>query len=477
MQSRRRFLGGLAAAPALLRAAPTRPNVLLLTVDDMNWDAPGVFGNRIPGITPHIDRLAGQGIRFLRAHNTVAVCQPNRSVLMTGRYPHRNGAEGFQPIRPDVPTLQERLRQAGYRNGILAKTEHLAPPEKFCWDTLVRGAELGQGRDPSLYHQHATRFFQQAKAAGRPFFLMANSQDPHRPFAGSEQERASAARRGRREAPPKPVRRRIEPAEVSVPGFLPDLPEVRLEVAEYYTSVHRADQTVGAVLAALDESGLAPNTLVLFLSDNGMAFPFAKANCYYNSTRTPWIVRWPGKVRPGTIDARHFLSTIDFLPTVLDACGLPPMEGIDGTSFTPLLAGRRQPRERLVTVFHETSARRRYEMRSVLEGRFGYIFNAWAGGGTQYKNESQNGRTFRALERAAATDPAIAARVRHFEYRVPEELYDYQADPNALRNLIADPAYRTETAHLRQALRDWMKRTADPLQAVFQAGTAATRAT
>lgn len=452
---RRRDFLAACALPGL--AANRPPNFLLITADDMNYDAPGVYGCKIRDITPNIDRLAAQGMRFTRAHVTVAVCQPSRSVLMTGRYPHRNGAEGFQPIRDDVPTLQEQLRAAGYLNGIMAKNPHLTPRSKFCWDFYVTPDQLGQGRIPSLYYQHAKDFFEKAKGAGKPFSLMANSQDPHRPFAGSEQESKQGMR--------VPYSRKIEPAEVEVPGFLPDLPEIRREIAQYYTSVHRCDEAVGQVLRALADSGFEDHTLVMFLSDNGMAFPFAKTNCYPNSTRTPWIVRWPGRIKQGSVDREQFISGIDFMPTILEAAGLTQVPGMDGRSFLPLLRGQRQAgRDRVFTVFHETSARKRYEMRCVQQERYGYIFNAWPDGKTVFRNESQNGLTFRAMQEAARSDPKIAERVKLFLYRVPEEFYDFEADPDALHNLIGDPRYKPEVERLRKLLREHLARTGDPLR-------------
>ncbi len=466
--TRRSFLVQAAGAAALARGAPAAPlNVLLITADDMNYSSPGAFGCRIRDITPNIDRLASQGLRFERSHVTVAVCQPSRSVLMTGRYPHRNGAEGFQPIRTDVPTLQERLHEAGYFQGILAKNSHLAPRAKFHWDVYITPDQLGQGRDPALYHRHSKEFFAAAKAARRPFFLMANSQDPHRPFAGSQQELKNFERH-------LPFSRKIEPSEVAVPGFLPDLPNVRKEVAEYFTSVRRCDESVGSVLRALDESGLAENTLVMFLSDNGMSFPFSKTNCYLTSTRTPWIVRWPGRTKPGAVDSRHFISGIDYTPTILEAVGLKPLEGLDGRSFLPLLGGAAQPeRDHVVTVFHETSARQRYEMRCIQNGRFGYIFNAWSNGQRIFRNESQNGLSFAAMREAAASDPGIAERVKLFLYRVPEEFYDFAADPDALRNLIGEASYQPEIGRMRRRLREWMERTGDPQLEAYRAASAA----
>ena len=452
------MLAGLAAVPLDgLLAAGAPPNILLITADDMNWDAPNCFGGQVPGLTPHIDRLAAGGMRFERAHVTVAVCQPSRSVLMTGRYPHRNGAEGFNPIRTDVTTLQECLRQAGYLNGIMAKTPHLAPREKFCWDFFVPAEELVYGRDPESYGRRSAEFLARAKAARQPFFLMANSQDPHRPFAGSDQEMKSFGRH-------LSVRRTIRPEQAAVPRFLPDIPDVRKEVAQYLTCCFRCDEIVGAVLRSLTESGLEANTLVMFLSDNGMSFPFSKTNCYLNSTRTPWIARWPGRVKPGSVNARHFVSGIDYMPTILDAIGRPAVPGMDGSSFVPLLGGAApETRHEVFTVFHETSAKQRYEMRALQDRRYAYIFNPWSDGKRIFRNESQSGLTFAAMRAAAEKDPAIAERVRLFLYRTREELYDLEADPAALKNLAGDPLMRPVLERMRARMTAWMREKQDPV--------------
>ncbi len=478
------------AAPAAVAGA--RLNVLLITADDLQYDSLGVTGCKLPGITPNLDRLASQGMRFERAHVTVAVCQPCRSVLMTGRYPFHNGARGFEPIRRDVPTLGESLRAAGYFNGIFAKVGHLEPIEKYCWDVVVDSGELGSGRDPARYYRHTKEFLEKARSAVKPFFLMANSQDPHRPFAldaprppaadrsprdlreaggvsrvaGSDAEpRANAKQREVQRAASAHVRRTFLAQEVEVPCFLPDLPEVRRELASYYTSVHRCDETVGEILRALDESGLGDSTLVMFLSDNGMPFPFAKTNCYPFSTRTPWIVRWPGKVKAGAVDGVHYISGIDFLPTVLDAVQVAPPAGVDGRSFLPLLRGEEQEgRDQVLTTFHQTSGRRDFEMRAVQNRRFAYIYNAWSDGKTVFTSESTGSASFKGMQRAAQTHPAVAARVRHLSYRVPEELYDLAIDPCCQRNVADLPEYRNELQKMREKMADAMRRTGDPLR-------------
>ena len=432
-------------------------NVLFITVDDMNFDSVGTFGCPIPNITPNIDRLAAEGMKFERGHVTIAICQPTRAVWMTGRYPHRSGALGFNRINAGVPTLLEAMHDHGYLTGIMAKVPHVVPSRGKAWDVVVDASKLKNGRSPQLYYEHSQAFFAQAVKQKQPFFLMANAQDPHRPFAGTD------GGGKKKQAEVAEVSRTISPQEAIIPAFLPDLPDVRKELAQYFTSVHRADEVVGSLLKALQESGLADRTLVMFMSDHGMPLPFAKTNVYYQSTRTPWIVRWPGVVKPGSVDAQHFVSGIDFAPTVLEAVGLPPLEGTDGRSFLPVLKGQAQAgRDQVFTSINTTAGSAAFPMRSVQDAQFGYIFNAWSDGKTIFKNESQSGLTMKALRAAASTDPAIAARVQHFIYRTPEEFYDYSRDPSALKNLAADPQHRENLVRYRRTLLAQMKATADP---------------
>lgn len=462
-------------------ATDARTNILLITVDDLNWDSLGVTGSPVRDISPNVDRLAREGVRFSRAHVTVAICQPSRNVLMTGRYPQNTGAMGFEEIRRDVPTLVEALARGGYYTGLMAKTGHVVPSRAAAWREIVTARELKNGRSAELYRERTQSFLANARASGQPFFLMLNAQDPHRPFAGSQQEDNFKARdAGSPNAqygggfPPAP--RPYAPSEIAVPGFLADLPAVRRELAQYYTSVKRADDTTGAALRALDESGLRDRTLVIWLSDNGAALPFAKANAWLNSTRTPLIVRWPGVVAPGRVDDRHLLGGVDLAPTILEAAGVPTLTGTEGRSFVPLLRGQRQSgRDYVFTQIDEVNSGRSYPMRAVTGRRYGYIFNAWADGTTELRIESMLGLTFPAMQQAAAHERDVAARVRHFLYRTKEELYDYANDPNALRNLVDDPRYRDTAETHRQVLLRHLKASGDPQLDAFSRFISATR--
>jgi N-sulfoglucosamine sulfohydrolase len=441
-------------------------NVILITADDLNYDSIGAYGCKVPGITPHIDKLARGGMKFNNAYVNIAVCQPSRQSIMTGRYPHRNGAEGFDPIDDDVPTLQESLRATHYLNGILGKEVHLQPMHRYCWDYKATQGDLasgaGIGRSPESYYQHSKAFFDMAKAGKKPFFLMANIHDPHRPFVGSAQEKAAWGH-------DLPVStRQFKAGEVPVQAFLADVPDIRKEVAQYYASVYRCDQSVGAILKALKESGVEGNTMVMFISDNGMAVPFAKANCYLNSNKTPWIVKWPGKVKPGSVDSEHLISGIDYMPTILDAIGIEQVKGMDGFSFLPLLHGEKQiGRDYAFTEFHKTYARRVYPMRCIHSKDFGYIVNFWAGKTKGMRMDSTSGLSFKAMQEAGKSNPEIAARVALFEFRVLEEFYDFKNDPNGLHNLIADPQYQTQIETMRSALKKQMAQSGDPALETF----------
>ena len=458
-------------------------HLLLITVDDMNFDSVGVYGCKVPQTTPNIDRLASEGMRFAHGHVTIAICQPTRAVWMTGRYPHNSGAFGFDKIKPGIPTLPETLKQHGYTTGILGKTEHVIPSRTKAFDYARGRYEMSNGRSAEAYAKFTGEFLAKAKAAKKPFFLMVNAHDPHRPYdslvpADRRQKPAASSpsnlprnkKRLKRRGPFPAPSRIYRPDEIVVPGFLPDLPEVRREIAQYFSSVRRADDVVGAVLQVLKEAGFEKNTLVMFKSDHGIAAPFAKTNVWRHSTQTPWIVRWPGVVRAGSVDTDHMVAGVDLAPTLLAAASVPSMKGMDGRSFLPVLRGQPQDgRDLVFTHINTIASKRRYTMRSVQDKQFGYIWNGWSDGKTFFKNESKSGLTYKAMVAAAKNNPTIAARVKHFDYRVPEELYDYENDLDARRNLAGKADQKARLQRMRAALRKHMTETNDPQHEAFEA--------
>jgi N-sulfoglucosamine sulfohydrolase len=314
--------------------------------------------------------------------------------------------------------------------------------------------DLGQGRDPQKYASYFRAFVRECKKQGTPFYFMANSHDPHRPFHDSPQD---IERRRDGKAYPLPSRI-FKAGEIKVPGFLPDLPGVREEMAQYCSSARRCDDTFGAVMKVLEDEGLAGNTLVVFLSDNGMSAPFSKTNAYNNSTRTPLIARLPGVTKAGSKDGGHFVSGIDFMPTVLEACGFPVPASVNGRSYLPLLRGEKQEgRERVFTQIYETSNRSRYPMFAVQDAKHILIYNPWADGKYEFRAESLGGLFFASMQEAARTDSYTRDRVALAQYRVPLELYDLEKDPDAHANQAKNPRYAGVLKEMSDHLKDWMR--------------------
>jgi N-sulfoglucosamine sulfohydrolase len=230
---------------------------------------------------------------------------------------------------------------------------------------------------------------------------------------------------------------------------------------------------VGGILDELAEAQLVEDTIVIFLSDNGMPFPGAKFNCYPDSVRTPLIIRYPGKVKKALIDREHMISAVDLQPTILEAVGLLATRS-DGCSFLPLLSGQTQPNRDCVFVqFYHIHGNDALPMRSVLTKESAYIFNPWSDGERRFGRLDEP--TFQAMQQAAKTDSEMAARVRHLEFRTVEEFYDLHADPSSLVNLLGvgrgekllTDANKNKLDDLRARLRVWMVRVGEPALHAF----------
>lgn len=454
----------LALFTAVLPAAGAEKlNLLFLTTDDMSCDSVGAWGCKLADTTPNLDRLAARALRFNHAFVQVGNCMPSRNVMGSGRYPHNNRVEGFYQIKdPDYPMLADLMKAGGWFTGIRGKVPHATPYSPYPgWDAVLDTLPDGSTahiKDPKSYHASVKDGVARAKAAGKPFFLNINISDPHKPFYNEKGK-----------GDPFVPSRVFTADEVPVPGFLFDDPEVRAELALYYSSVRRGDDCVGEVLRALEEAGELERTVILFLSDHGMPLPFAKTQLYYHSTRTPMMVVWPGVTRPGAVDDEHLVSAVDLLPTLLDVFALPHPDGMDGRSFAPVLRGEKQDgREYVVTEYNENSGANRSPMRSIVTKEHAYLFNPWSNGERVMRTATQGTITYRRMKELAKTDPQIAARLDLIDHRVPEELYHYAYDPDALSNLFGKPEVAEVQNRLIGALEDWMVRTRDPLLDVFR---------
>lgn len=449
----------------------TPPNVVVFTVDDMDYTTLNINGCPVPGLTPNMDRLAREGILFDLAHVPNAVCQPSRQSMMTGLHPHRYGACGFEPVPPGVPNLSELLMSNGWYTASFNKGRDY---QSFKWNTFVDGYGVeGFGRDAGLFVGSAKKAIVEASAQKKPFFLNIATSDPHRPLAGSDQEKAKLAQEQKNWPKARAyfpdVVRTYTPQEAWVPPYLPDLPEIRKEWAQYYTSVHRADQTLGRILDLLQSEGLESTTMVIFYSDNGASFPTSKQNCYPYSTRTPLIIRWPAVIKAGCRDRQHLVTTMDLMPTVLDAANISLPARLDGRSLLSLFKGETQSgRDHVFTTQNYIlPGVQVYPMRALQTRDYCYIFNAWSDGQTCFNGECHEGLSFAAIQKAAVSNSQMAKRLKQILYRVPEELYDLRCDPWCLTNRVNDSGVAEILTELKQRMESEMRQSQDPLLEKF----------
>lgn len=428
-------------------------NILLLVADDLGR-LTGCYGEEAIA-TPNIDRLAAEGTRFDMAFTSTASCSASRSVIYTGLHTHETGQYGLHHDHhhfmtfDHVETAPALFNRAGYRTGIIGKV-HVGPSGVYPW--TVR--EESGSRDVAWVAERAGAFFHWAGADGRPFFLTVGFVDPHRDMTRSGF--------GNDAAYPKIEDRVFAPSEVSVPPFLPDLPEVRLELAEYYRSVYRLDQGVGLVLDALEQAGLADDTLVCFLSDNGAPFLNSKTTLYDAGVHLPLLMRRPGG-RHGIANP-NLVSFIDILPTFLDWAGREAVPGPRrGRSLLPIME-ETQPLPDWQRVFgshtfHEIT--NYWPTRFLRTPRYKYHRNvAWQldfpFSGDLYGSLSWDGIRNR--------EPVLIGQrpLKDYVRRPPEELYDLDADPAEVRNLASEPVYQERLRECRAAMEQWQRETDDP---------------
>lgn len=463
------FLARLFAVMAMLLGAtlalsadssPRPPNVLIVTVDDMNWNSVGAFGAPIEDITPHIDALARAGRRYERAYVAASNCSPSRVALQTGLTPQQSGATGFFFIDDaDTPTIATALRRAGYVTGVIGKPVD-GNPSPFghrYWD-VEENFGAARKYSAAAIGEAAARFFDTTSRTQKPFYLVVNIADPHKPNFND----AAAAASGADAFAPSRI---IAEDEVTVPAFLPDLPGIRADVRNYQNSVKRADDTVGAIMTALAASGLEDDTLVIFLSDHGAPLPFAKSSVYDNSLRTPLVMRWPGRIVPGSVE-QGIVAAVDLMPTVLDAAGIAMPEGRDYTG-TSLLREDRPHRPYAFGSFDENARGYPVPMRGTIGRDWAYVFNAWSGGDHALRNDDMNHASFKQMVRHAPTNPAVKARLDHYLSPPVEELCHLAVDPDCLVNLAGDPAHAGVLEAMRAVTRAQMSRTGDYLLEAF----------
>ena len=413
-----------------------RPNIVVILSDDHGIEDSGCYGNAVVQ-TPNIDRLATEGLRFTRAFTATAMCAPSRSMFYTGLFPHRNGAHpNHSSIRPGVKTLPQYMGELGYKTALAGKT-HINPRASFPFEYI----KLDEVDDYV------------SRVRSEPFCLVIATHDPHGPYKRAKPGEG------------------YDPAKVKLPPYLVDTPETRKVMADYYNSVAALDEQVGEHLAVIDKYGLRENTLFIYTSDHGTGFPFAKWTVYDAGLNVPFIVRWPGHTKAGSAtDA--MISFVDALPTFIEAAAGAPPEDLDGRSFLAVLDGHQRDHRECIFGTHTTKgiiSGSEYPCRAIRTKTHKYIRNLNPDGTFTnvvthgHDNDEANAaRYWKSWVRLGDSDTFAAERVKMYQQRPAQELYDLRTDPYELSNLAGDPAHEELIKDLSARLKEWMTQQGDP---------------
>lgn len=417
-------------------ATPPRPNILWITCEDISPNL-GCYGDAY-AVTPNLDRLATQGVRFTHAFAPIGVCAPSRSSLILGTYAPSVGSQHMRckgTLPSYVKCFPEYLRQAGYHCSNNVKTDYNFDVPKAAWD------------------ENSAKAHWRTRKPGQPFFSVFNFTQCHE----SQIRIGEAAHQKRIQSfAPGAVH---DPAKAPLPPYHPDTPEVRRDWARYADSITAMDREVGRVLAELEADGLADNTIVVYFSDHGAGMPRSKRWLYDSSLRVPMIARFPERWKslapgaPGSTSDR-LVTFVDFGPTMLSLAGVPVPAHMQGRPFL----GAAAPAREYVHGFRDRMDERTDLLRTVRDRKWRYIRNfrpdvTWAQH-IGYMYEMPTMKVWQRLHDEGKLDPV---QDRFFSATKPvEELYDTEADPWEIKNLAADPAQRVTLERLRSELRRWM---------------------
>lgn len=446
------MLGVISDAPL---QADDRPNILFAFADDWGWPHAGAYGAPVVK-TPTFDRLAREGALFNHAYVSSPSCTPSRGALLTGKHFWRlEGAGNLWSVFPDkFATYPELLGKAGY----------FASTRSKAWGpgrTETKGRQLtgtSRGVDP-------VRNLLKNRPKGKPFCHWLGTSDPHRGYAKGSGEKSG-----------------MDLSKIKLFAHFPNSAEVRGDVADYYFEVQRFDKLVGDSIAALEEAGELDNTIIVMSGDHGMPFPRCKSNNYDSGARVPLVIRWPKKIKAGTV-VNDFVSLVDLAPTLLDAAGLAVPEDMSGSSLLPLLGGKDtidrsyvlHGKERHVPG-QEAPDMGGYPTRAIRTHDFLYLHNfrpnRWPSGTPNYEKAAIPGAWLADCDNGPTKSYMVDHRNKDanherlynlsFGKRPADELYDLKKDPDQLVNVASDPAYADTVKELKQKLFAELKASGDP---------------
>ncbi|TWU49145.1 sulfatase family protein [Rubripirellula reticaptiva] len=422
-------------------ADSAKPNIVFMIADDCTFRDLGCYGGQAH--TPNIDALADQGMRFTRCFQSAPMCSPTRHNIYTGLFPVTSGAyPNHTFVENETRCVSQYMKELGYRVAHSGKS-HVSPTAVFDWEEIP-----GSG-NPEF--DKVDMFIGDCAQAKQPFCLLLCSNEPHTPWNKGDASR-------------------YPPSDIKLPPYFVDTDQTRASMSKYLAEITYYDDQVGQAVGLIDKHGLADDTLLVVVSEQGSSFPFAKWTCYDNGLQSGMIARWPGHIEAGAVNPA-MVEYIDLLPTFIEAAGGTPDESLQGQSLLAVLAGKQSHKQHvfgIMTTRGINSGSDHFGIRSVRSDKFKYIWNLTPN--EQFKNACTESPEFKSwIVQAKAGDQDAAAKVRRYQYRPEVELYDVVSDPLELHNIAGDPQYDEIKENLKRKLDDWMDRCGDEGQATEMA--------
>lgn len=419
---------------SVIAAAESKPNFLFIIADDCTFRDIGCYGGQAH--TPNIDRLASEGMKFSQCFQSAPMCSPTRHNIYTGLYPVKSGAyPNHTFVQDGTKSVVHYLKPLGYRVALSGK-RHISPQNAFPFEYS------GKDNNPDL--EAIDTLLSECNESETPFCLFACSNEPHSPWNKGDASR-------------------YDPAKVKLPPYFVDTADTRDDMSKYLAEITYYDWQVGECLKLLDKHGVAENTMVVVVSEQGSSFPFGKWTCYDTGLQSACLVRWPGKIKPGSV-SDALIEYIDILPTFVDAAGGKPVAALQGKSLVPVLSGETNRHKDFV--FGEMTTRGiingspYFGIRSVRSDKFKYIVNFTPD--VRFTNACTKSEAFRSWEqKAEAGDADAADKVRRYYHRPAEELYAISEDTYEWTNLAGDPKFADVKSELKVQLDAWMSAQGD----------------
>ena len=435
--------GGVAVSAFAKDNADNRPNIVLMLADD--WGFPHARSYGATGVDSRaLDRIAAEGMLFTRAYSAAPHSSPSRASILTGQHPHRlkDGCNLNCYFPADLTVYPDVLEEAGYDTVYWGKGWGPGVWNQTGWEHNPAGREV----------KDIVKYIEQDAPADKPICVWMGSRRPHRPY-----KQGSGEAHG------------FNPDSVTLIPYLPDAPDVRTDVADYYYNIQLFQDECEEVMEALRKTGRLDNTLLIITGDNGDSFPRAKSNLYDLGCHVPFAVRWPGVIKPGSV-CDGFVSLMDLTATFYEAAGVKPKEKMDSRSLIPVFKGDYTACRKEIYSDRERHTNTRpggygYPMRSVQDKDFLYIRNLYpdrlpAGTDPVYGDTGHGpAKAFMVFQRDKYPKEIFD---RAFGLRPAEELYDLRKDPGCLNNVADSVSYAKTKKKMSRRLTSWMKRTSDP---------------